>query len=273
MMDVFFIGDATDTQFGETIAWLRSQVAWRAFADIETAIQAADREALCPAVVFLGQSRRGQFTADFARLIQTLPLTRVVVIVGCWCEGEMRSGAPLAGVHRVAWHQAPHVVPRELDALAAGRASLWSWPVGEYPGSSWTVANSRSAGRLVVALSESAVMAEAIAHALCGSGFATVAVRPAQPISVFGAEAVVWDVAACGERAEGAWTALRCWLPEAPIVALVNFPRPEDIRRLQSIGVTAILGKPFQVADLVAVIERLVGQRDEVVGRQGVAAA
>lgn len=274
MLDVFFIGDATDPQFGETIAWLRSQVALREFADIEIAIQAADEEALWPVVVFLGQSRRGQHLTDgVQRLLQLMPLTRLVAVVGCWCEGEARSGVPLGGVHRVAWHQAPQVVPRELAALDSGRASLWSWPVGEDQAASWTVANSQSAGGLVVATSESAVMAEAIALALRGCGFLTVVARPTQPISVFGAGGVVWEVGASSEHADAEWSSLHTWLPEVPVVALVNFPRPDDARRLRSIGVSAVLAKPFQVADLAAVVERLPAQRDELVARQDVAAA
>src|SRR5688572_29710508 len=107
MLNVFYIGDSTDPQFGATITWLRAHVRLREFVTIEAAEESLHVEGLCPVVVFLAQSRREQFGADcIERLLRAAPLTRVVAIVGSWCEGETRSGVPLAGAHRVAWHQA-----------------------------------------------------------------------------------------------------------------------------------------------------------------------
>jgi CheY-like chemotaxis protein len=274
MLDVIFIGDWTDSQFGQTLAWLRDHVRLREFAVVETAEQSLQDKGLCPVVVFLGQSRRGQFGADcIERLLRAAPLARIVVIIGAWCEGETRSGAPLAGTHRVAWHQAPHVAPRELAALAAGRASIWSWPAGDDQAAPRPVFHSQTAGRLIVALSESRASAESIALALRELGFSTLAGRPAQPVLVFGATAVVWDVPASNAHADAQWRSLQEWLPNVPVVALVGFPRVDDVERLRSLGVSAVLAKPFQIDDLVSNVQSLADDCKKVVMRQAIAAA
>ncbi len=81
-------------------------------------------------VVLLAQPRPGcddQTAVD--RLHAVAPLTRVVVVAGAWCEGELRTGRVLTGVLRLYWHE---LVPWWRDALARlaqGASPPWSAPL------------------------------------------------------------------------------------------------------------------------------------------------
>jgi len=84
--------------------------------------------------------------------------------------------------------------------------------------------------------------------------------EPSLPGGIFplpSVRTVVFD----GTDAEGeeeVWLRqLARWLPEANIVLLVNFPRPELWDRVQPLGVKAILGKPLLLGDLVWHLEQL----------------
>jgi hypothetical protein len=257
ILDVFFIGDPGDAQFGETISSLRAHVHLRVMPKIDDAVRCVTGRGAYPAVVFLGQSRRGQFAqGDVERLVRAAPLARVVVLAGSWCEGESRSGRPIAGVHRLAWHEAPRVIEGELEALSAGRASDWSWPAGSGAGAVPSGIVSRNQHRpLVVAFGASAVTAESIALALHEAGFKTAIVEPLRPNPVFGADAMVWDVSADTERANAEWLTLRAGFAGLPVVALFGFPRSQDVVRLRTMGVATVLGKPYQVAHLADAVE------------------
>ena len=52
------------------------------------------------------QTRPGELGHDLFRYLQTnAPLSPIVMVLGSWCEGEMRSGYPPEGVIRYYWHQ------------------------------------------------------------------------------------------------------------------------------------------------------------------------
>lgn len=48
----------------------------------------------------------------------------------------------------------------------------------------------------------------------------------------------------------------RGWLPvESPLVALLDFPRRDRIRRAEQLGVTAVLGKPWRIDQLASCLQ------------------
>ena len=260
MLEVFFIGDPTDSHFAETLGWLRANGSLHVLSDIDNAVRRVQEGRACPAVAFLGQSRRGQFAqSDVDRLLRAAPLARVVVLLGSWCEGETRSGVPVPGVHRLYWHEARQAVPRELAALEAGRVSGWSWPAMAAPFAA-PIPTKRGRG-LVVVFSGSVVMAQAVCLALREAGWNTAIAQPSGAAQmILGAEAIVWDVAADSEGADAEWETLQTRFAGLPMVAICGFPRPEDVAHLRSMGVDVVVGKPFQVADLVAAVERVVAE-------------
>ena len=81
-------------------------------------------------LILLAQPRPGVDTqSEIERCRAAWPLARIVVIAGAWCEGELRTGRPLAGVIRLYWHE---LAPWWLEAvhrLAAGQCPPWSAPL------------------------------------------------------------------------------------------------------------------------------------------------
>ena len=71
-------------------------------------------------VIVVAQAYPGQFSGEaLDRLARLAPLARVVVLLGSWCEGEVRSGRPWPGAIRVYWHQWPARCAQELGRLRA----------------------------------------------------------------------------------------------------------------------------------------------------------
>ena len=52
---------------------------------------------------------------------QLVPLANTIALVGSWCEGETRSGAPAHGWRRVYWHQFSRCAAEGIDRLVNGR--------------------------------------------------------------------------------------------------------------------------------------------------------
>ena len=82
-----------------------------------------------PDVILMAQSRPGQISPrQVEQLHAASPLSRLVVLAGSWCEGELRSGRPCTGVIRVLWHQwQPRLIPF-LQPGSAAVPGLWQMP-------------------------------------------------------------------------------------------------------------------------------------------------
>jgi hypothetical protein len=80
-------------------------------------------------VIVMFQSRPGQITNEtFQRVTALAPLVPSVLVVGSWCEGELRSGDPPDSITRYYWHQfEPHW--REfVETFVVDRPSEWHLP-------------------------------------------------------------------------------------------------------------------------------------------------
>ena len=80
--------------------------------------------------IVLAQSRRDQFDqAAVDALRRQLPDVPIINLLGTWCEGENRSGAPLTGVTRVMWHQWNQQFSRFCRQIVEGVATDWHHPL------------------------------------------------------------------------------------------------------------------------------------------------
>jgi hypothetical protein len=120
MMQVLAIGDATRSEFSKVLDSLQRLTDLRLIDDVpETPDADVDL------VMFL-QSYTKQFSAAAVdRLRRWLPLTPMVVVLGAWCAGELRTGSPLVGPFRV---YADEWDETELLRLRDGHDSLWTQP-------------------------------------------------------------------------------------------------------------------------------------------------
>src|SRR4051812_33805324 len=103
---IWLIGDWGAPAFDEPVAWIRASTNCRCFASPA----AACAEGLAatsthePQSIVLLQARPGEVSAEqVEKLHAREPLARLILLTGPWCEGEQRSGRPVAGVSRVAW--------------------------------------------------------------------------------------------------------------------------------------------------------------------------
>ncbi len=213
-------------------------------------------------VIVVAQARPGEFShAGIERLRQLAPLARVVALLGSWCEGEVRSGKPWPAAVRTYWHQWPARADRELRRLALGRRSGWALPVTATEEERLLADSVRplpARAGLIAISSPSGAMADWLAIACRQCGYATAWLRPPHPLRVGGAAAVLFDGAECrGEEFEQ-MRRLAAAMAPAPLVALLDFPRIEDVDRARSAGAVAVLSKPLQLEDLYWHLERVV---------------
>ncbi len=108
---------------------LDDSVCWQQVPDIRAAIESIDAGAPIPDVVVLAQPYPGCVAQhDVEVFRQRFPLVRVACLAGSWCDGESRSGRPLNGVFRIAWHQWPFHCSQHLAAFAKQQSGPWALP-------------------------------------------------------------------------------------------------------------------------------------------------
>jgi hypothetical protein len=230
---------------------LQASCQFAAKCDSYPASQVADE----PALVVLLQSHPGEFSQPTVdELRRRWPLARIVAIAGSWCEGEPRTGGMLAGVYRMTWEIAAARLNVELPELAAGRGAFALPPTATAEEFTTTAPPRSFEQRLVVAVAARRIStAEPMIDALHAAGACTIFYSLADPPVVRGVDAVLWDVAGC----EQAVDAFRAKLPRDArlIVAVCDFPRPQDLQRFDRLGVSSVLGRPLQLDDLLGSIE------------------
>src|SRR5262245_51191431 len=88
--------------------------------DVSAALDWLSTQPREPELIVLTQSRPGEVSCEAVdRLRSAAPLSRLVGLLGSWCEGEVRSGHPWPAVERVYWHQWPAWLVREMRQLAS----------------------------------------------------------------------------------------------------------------------------------------------------------
>jgi DNA-binding NarL/FixJ family response regulator len=258
---MLLVGDADRREFRQARDELTALGRVRGASDVETAAAMLEAEEAAVDVIVLAQARPGEFShAEIERLRQSAPLARIVGLLGSWCEGEMRSGRPWPAVVRTYWHQWPARADRELRRLAAGRRSAWALPITateeERLLADATEPLPMRSGLIAIS-SRSYAMADWLAAACRHCGYSTVWLRPPRPVRVRGAAAVLMDGSRCrGEQCDELRQLAAATAP-APLVALLDFPRIEDVDRARCAGAAAVLSKPFQVEDLFWHLDRV----------------
>jgi hypothetical protein len=237
---VWLAGDVDQADFAPAVAWLRSVG------------QCGER----PTTIVLFQSRPGSVAqAEVERLHRQAPLARLVLIIGPWCAGEGRSGQPLHGVTRIAWHQWRERLPQELGIASAGcrktafRPRTWS-DLDRLLGQLTPVLSRPTQSGLAAICTDSRESCSLLADACRAVGLRAVWQQPGT--QEVGADVLLIDgwgaVAAC--NSPGASPCRHC-------VLLLPFPRHDDLERAHQHGIRAVLAKPVSLADLAAALDAL----------------
>lgn len=252
-----------------------------AFADnvSESAAATIPSVPLPPELVLLAQSRPGSDDQAQLELLRTLaPLTRVVIVAGTWCEGELRTGQPPAGVVRLYWYEFAPWWRAAIAEWEADQTPAWSEPLDDVrAGQQTAIVKLRERDHVVpsdtVVPTEAGVIAvdavdfavfETLAEVLAPFGWRCEwqprhrpeLVQPTQPI------AAIWDG---GQLSDGELASLVTFAGSvhdenaaAPVIVLLDFPRIEHLQAARAAGAAAVLGKPYRLAHLANELNRLI---------------
>ncbi len=251
---VLLIGDHRHRDFSDAVPWLDQHCQLQSAADLDAAGQAM-RQGGSPQIVLFVQSRPGQFAqADIETIHARSPLSRLVVLLGSWCEGEMRTGKPWSGVVRIYWHQwAARMIP-ELTRNRTSGAGVWQLPrtasgteqfaqaaEGPWPrGQGLVVIHTRMFGDY-----------QALSDACRAGGYSCVWDRPQQASFADGAKCVLCSLIGGDPDETLVVTNLAKRHASVPVIVLLDFLRCDDHRRMQAAGAAATLAKPLLVSDLL----------------------
>ena len=212
-------------------------------------------------LIVVAEAAPGNIAAlDIAKLRRVAPLARIVGLLASWCEGETRSGKPWPGVPRVYWHQWQARYRRERAAMLAGKLSGWTLP----PGTSDEERMQKTAqalGEIAIrpVVGKLAIVArdletfETLAGLCNRSGQQATWWRneiPAEAANFADIQNVLVCCTHANEVELARFRQIRELLSGARIVALMDFPREEDVRLAGEAGVDAVVSKPFSIDEL-----------------------
>jgi hypothetical protein len=258
------IGDWAAREFSRPLRDMKRFSQVRCLASLDEAMLALQR-GLAPTHVVFAQARRGRFSDhDVARIHRLCPLAQLISLLGTWCEGEMRTGEPLAGVARFYWHQwRPQLLAGREDC----RRAHWAQP------RTYTLFDQslRSSSRPTEAASLDSTLLNVAVGARRQSDYQGLAAaldrfttfwanRPegtAERISSPSStppDWLVWDAQAWDALEQTSLQdALQRLTPVATLL-LISWPRHEDVEVAERMGVRLVLSKPFRLNDLTAML-------------------
>lgn len=256
MLEAIFIGDRSRSEFRQAFESLAESTRLTCHASVDAATTALAQSSADPALAVIAVTYPGQFVAgDIALLRQTVPLTRIVALLGTWCEGETRNGRPWPANARVFWYHWPRWWRRAHARLTPGRPARWEMPptatgqdrvLAAIP---VTADHRRPGGLIAIAAGDWATYA-AMAAAMESAGYATVWSRVHRPSVWHGTTGGIWDGGQLDNREQARLSAFCRRLEPAPVVALFDFPRVETVATAEALRVAAVFGKPYAVDEL-----------------------
>lgn len=237
-----------------------------------------------PDFIILLRSCPGEFhDEEVWTLTQKYPLSPVLAVTGNWCEGESRSGFPLAGVHSISWYDFAVMSPLEWWFFSQNWATIWSLPPSALPeqyalfelqrGEKWNLHASESFFGPIPKEKTWKIRIESDDFAqfsflrdFCQRVLAKMLpttdaiqifspwergkqgeILPTDPDTNF----LFFDFPDFMEETVQWFYALKKRYPHAIYVAFTEFPRPEEWAFLKRCGVDAIFPKPFRIVDLL----------------------
>lgn len=218
-------------------------------------------------LIVIAQSRSNQFAQEVIDdLVARNPLTPVVMLLGSWCEGERRTDRPIEGVKHVYWHQWSGQFTKFCQQMAQDGVSLWHTPPTESDADrvvSEIVDRPpiRSLAGTVVGISASSVAVfDSLSHGVTAIGGKAKWVEHTSWINLLASiEIICIDANSLDASLKRRVRWLKSQTVHVPMIAILNFPRTQEIEELKRLGVSAILSKPFELSDFCTVILSVVG--------------
>lgn len=216
-------------------------------------------------LVAIAQSRQGQFDQALIDAVKVFAgATPVVVMLGSWCEGEIRSDRPAEGVKRVFWHQWRGRFSTFVSHLADDGVTLWHGAETETDADRIVHTSARGSGtpseHLTIGVSAWNVETyDSLSAGIQSFGWKTRWVERSSLSNLAGAiNAVCIDANSLDENLERRLTWLKEQVFDVPMVLALNFPRNNEVSELHNMGVSHVVSKPFELNDLRVAIEQAV---------------
>jgi CheY-like chemotaxis protein len=194
-------------------------------------------------LVVIAQSRQGQFDQSLIDAVKKFAgTTPIVMMLGSWCEGEMRSDQPVEGVKRVFWHQWRGRFNAFLNHLAEA----------DHIVAASTLEREDSSQNLCVGISAGNVESyDSLSAAIQSFGWKTRWVERTNALSLAGAiNAVCIDANSVDDNLERRISWLKEQVFDVPLVLSLNFPRKNEVAKVRNLGVSDVISKPFELNDL-----------------------
>jgi hypothetical protein len=205
-----------------------------------------------PELIVVAQSRPGAVSErEFRRLRRNAPLAGLLSLLGSWCEGETRTGQPPAGVERLYWYEFPSWWRQQLGLWSTGCCPDWARPGDELRGTR-SAGQAALSGRVAIQSAHWDTVA-AIADVLSKAGAESVWIRPGQEADLSGTTFGIWEGGQLDDGETGRLSAFCAQLAanNAPVIALLDFPRRDRCEAARHAGAAAVLGKPWRNIDLI----------------------
>jgi CheY-like chemotaxis protein len=266
-LPILVIGDLSAPEFADAAESL-ARCGAEAVPNVAAA-QIAINEGFAPAVIVVAQRWPSEIAAsDVDSLRRVAPLARFVSLLGPWLEGESRTGRPLAASLRVYWHRWNEFSPA-LDALSPNSPFAWSLPstsndderlLSTHDIEPAVSSVSTGPSLLIAIVASDRSLFQSLADACARRGWQTVWLRNVEAETSFHPDAILLDAATTSDIELSRLVRLRATISRSPIVAILGFPRFEDVSRWKAAGATLVISKPFQSQALLQQVERLVAK-------------
>lgn len=248
------VGPWHSPEFATALADIEEGNSLQQFGGVEQTCELLATAEIAPEVILLAQPLPGTVRQHEVDHLQRLaPLARIVVVSGSWCEGELRTGSPPAGVLRLYWYELAPWWQAALRRLAVGLCPSWSAPLDHAQAGRYscdgTIDDLRMPSIVAIGADDFAVF-ECLAGALAASGASGSWARCVDPQQ---AGAGIWDGGQVSDR-ELQRLGRFCQRVNGPVVALLDFPRVEHIVEAREAGTVAVFGKPYVMEEVLAAL-------------------
>lgn len=258
-LDVLLIGDTEHHEFRAAVEWLRKRTNLSLAETVDQALTWSEKNGKHWHTVFFAQSRPGQISAgETERMMRVFPLPHYVALLGSLCEGQPRGSMSWPGMARVYWHQFPARGFSELPP--APQPTSWQLPrtASDLERTEAMLARlpARTSG-LIVIFTRQALLFEALSAACRKIGYATTWCWNDRCHGFHGATAAIWDGTFQGQVDFQQLNRVTAHLTDLPVLALLAFPRHDQLRQARENGARAVIPTPFMLPDLWNVLREL----------------
>jgi hypothetical protein len=264
-VSILLIGDLDRPEFQGVGEFLESAGQVQRFLRAETAADHLASGEIVADLTVIVQSYPGEFSQQaIDRLRAASPVCRMIALLGSWCEGEMRSGQPWPTVIRLYWHQGLGRIEREIRQLTQGDCPNWGLPLTVTEEERLLAATPSRTGFQPVGTDWKSVLQNGLIgiaarrhesfdwlSAACRQqGYATLWLREPHYPLVEGFSAILIEGTDFQAAELDALRQIAERYPQTRRIAIMDFPRIEDRRRLLQAGAAAVFSKPVNVEDL-----------------------